>query len=248
LSIPAYEAVSDEFLAKQRMLVIAPHADDESFGCAGTMARITRAGGEVYCVVASVGDLEHYSETDEYRFVTGSQRVEEFSRVMEFLKVNDWDILFRETELHERLDTLPRRRLIELIERDGKLAMDKIKPTLVAIPAISYNQDHEAVFRAAHTACRPGIRERKHFQPIVLAYDNTALFWSLEREKFHPNFYVDISDLLEIKVQAVQMHKSQVKTPIHHSSPENVRLLAQTRGKEISVEAAEGYMCLRFVL
>jgi LmbE family N-acetylglucosaminyl deacetylase len=156
LSIPAYEAVSDEFLAKQRMLVIAPHADDESFGCAGTMARITRAGGEVYCVVASVGDLEHYSETDEYRFVTGSQRVEEFSRVMEFLKVNDWDILFRETELHERLDTLPRRRLIELIERDGKLAMDKIKPTLVAIPAISYNQDHEAVFRAAHTACRRG--------------------------------------------------------------------------------------------
>ena len=230
------------------MLVVAPHADDESFGCAGTIARIKKLGGEVYCVVASVGDLQHYSDQEEHQFVSGSKRLEEFKQVMEFLNVDDWDLLFEESELHERLDTLPRRQLIELLERDGKLAMDKIKPTVVAIPAVSYNQDHEALFRAAHTACRPGVPWLKHLQPIVLAYDNTALFWSLEREKFHPNLYVDISEFLETKVQAVSLHASQKKVPIHHSSPENVRLLAQTRGKEISTEAAEAYMCHRFVL
>ena len=51
---------SDEFLSKQRMLVISPHADDESFGCAGTMARIKDLGGEVYVTCCSVGTLKHY--------------------------------------------------------------------------------------------------------------------------------------------------------------------------------------------
>ena len=54
----------DEFLSRQRFLVISPHADDESFGCAGTMARITDLGGEVYVIVCSVGDLEHYDGND----------------------------------------------------------------------------------------------------------------------------------------------------------------------------------------
>ena len=30
--------VSDSFLASQRLLVVSPHADDESFGCAGTIS------------------------------------------------------------------------------------------------------------------------------------------------------------------------------------------------------------------
>ncbi|MCA9447532.1 MAG: PIG-L family deacetylase [Candidatus Omnitrophica bacterium] len=241
-----YTQASDEFLANQRMLVLAPHADDEAFGCAGTMARIKSLGGEVYVVVVSVGDLHHYDGKDG--MVLGNTRSSELTNAMASLKVDDYEILYQSTELHERIDTIPRRELIEQFEKTGRLAMDTIKPTIVAIPAISYNQDHEAVFRAGLTACRPGVPEWKHFQPIVLTYDNTALFWSLEREKFHPNFYVDISDFLEDKITALEMHQSQMKPAIHHSSPENVRHLALTRGKEISTHAAEGYMILRWVL
>jgi LmbE family N-acetylglucosaminyl deacetylase len=228
------------------MLVIAPHADDEAFGCAGTMARIKSLGGEVFVVVVSVGDLVHYD--GKGKAVTGTSRTQELNEAMKLLRVDDFDILYQSTELHERIDTLPRRELIERLERDGRLAMNKIKPTMVAIPAISYNQDHEAVFRAALTACRPGVPEWKHLQPIVLSYDNTALFWSLEREKFHPNLYIDISDFLDIKIAALEKHQSQIKPPIHHSSPENLRHLSLTRGREISTIAAEAYMCLRFVL
>ncbi|NUN96403.1 MAG: PIG-L family deacetylase [Candidatus Omnitrophica bacterium] len=242
----AYTEVTHDFLAAQRMLVIAPHADDEAFGCAGTIARIKALGGEVYVVVVSVGDLNHYDGREG--LVTASTRAAELEAAMRFLAVDDYDILYRSSEVHERIDTLPRRELIEKFERDGRLAMDKVKPTLVAIPAISYNQDHEAVFRAALTACRPGVPSWKHFQPIVLSYDNTALFWSLEREKFHPNLYVDISEFLDTKIEALRMHRSQMRPSIHHSSPENVRNLALTRGREISTEAAEGYMVLRMVL
>jgi LmbE family N-acetylglucosaminyl deacetylase len=236
----------DEYLSKQRLLVVSPHADDESFGCAGTMARIKDLGGEVYVMVCSVGDLKHYD--GESDIVSGETRSHELDDVMKYLKVDDYDILYRDAESHLRLDAIPRRDLIAQIEQDSKLAYDKLKPTMVMIPVSSYNQDHEAVFRAAFTAARPGVPSLKPFQPIVLGYNNTSLFWSLEHEKFHPNFYVDITDYLENKLTALSMHKSQMRDSVHHSSVENVEYQARLRGSEISVAAAEGFMSFRHVL
>jgi len=236
----------DAFLAEQRLLVIAPHADDECFGCAGTMARIKHVGGEVFVIVCSVGDLKHYDGSEDV--VTGDQREAELAKVMAFLEVDDWDVLYRDPEKHLRLDVIPRRDLIAKLERESKLALDRLRPTMLAIPVASYNQDHDAVFRAAFTAARPGVPSIKPFQRIVLGYDNTSLFWSLEREKFHPNFYVDISDFLDKKLTALGMHKSQMRDGIHHSSVQNVEFTARVRGREISVEAAEGYMVFRHVL
>lgn len=237
---------ADEFLAKQRLLVVSPHADDESFGCAGTMARIKALGGEVYVVCCSVGTLKHYDGTGSV--VTAETREREFAAVMDYLQVDGWEILYRDTEMHLRLDIVPRRDLIAKLEREGALALDKLKPTMLAIPASSYNQDHEAVFRAAFTAARPGVPNLKPFQPIVFGYNNTSLFWSLEREKFHPNFYVDISDYLEIKLNALRMHRSQIRDPVHHSSPQNVEYAARVRGSEVSVAAAEGFLLFRQAL
>lgn len=235
----------DAFLAKQRLLVIAPHADDESFGCAGAMRRIKRLGGDVYCLVCSVGDLKHYDGKDGE--VAGGTREQELKSVMEFLEVDDWEIMYRDAHTHLRLDAIPRRELIARFERDCKLSLDKLRPTMVMIPVASYNQDHEAVFRAVWTALRPGVPSIKPFQPIVLGYDNTSFFWSLEREKFHPNFYIDISEYLDDKLKALSMHTSQMRDSIHHSSLQNVEFIARTRGREISVEAAEAFMAFRVV-
>lgn len=82
----------------------------------------------------------------------------------------------------------------------------------------------------------------------MIGYNNTSLFWSLEREKFHPNFYVDISNYLDQKLTALAMHDSQMRDDIHHSSVRNVEYTARLRGSEISVAAAGGYMVFRQVL
>lgn len=240
------QLATDEFLGRQRLLVISPHPDDESYGCAGTMARLKYLGAKVYVIAVSAGDLHHFS--DEAPFVTKETRIKEFEEAMGYLGVDDFEILYPDTERHERLDQMPRREMIEQFEQRARLSMEKVEPTIVALPAISYNQDHEAVFRAGFTACRPAPAPRKGVPRIVLAYDNTALFWSMEREKFHPNFYVEITDHLEKKLQALKFHRSQRKGPLHHASLENVELLARARGREISCEAAEGYMCLRLAL
>lgn len=241
-------AFTDEFLANQRLLVVTPHSDDETYGCAGTMARIKSLGGEVYVVLATVGDVRHYSDpTDgsQSKLVTQSERLEEFGAVMKHLKVDDWDVLFDDVELHLALDSVPRKKLVGLLESTGRLSIDTVRPTMIMIPAVSYNQDHEALYRACLTATRPGAPRQKYTVPFVLVYDNTGLFWSGTETRFHPNLYVDISEFLHAKIDAMRMHTSQVRSALYHGSPEALELSTRSRGREVSVEAAEGFTLLR---
>ena len=116
--------VEDAFLSRQRLLVIAPHADGECFGCAGAMARIKNLGGEVYVIVCSVGGLKHYD--GKQAIVTSSRRIDELNAVMEFLQVDDWDVLYRDEQSRLRLDAMPRRNLSARFERESKLALDRL--------------------------------------------------------------------------------------------------------------------------
>lgn len=243
-------AATESFLARQRVLVISPHPDDEAYGCAGTIAKIKSLGGEVFVIVATVGTLDHYNaEAGDTRMQTvlAATRLAEFRCVMDMLKVDGWEVLFSDDEVHMALDTLPRKELVRLIERDARLAIETVKPTMLLIPATSYNQDHEALHRACMTATRPGSRAERHFVPIVLAYDNTSLFWSPEQEKFHPNFFVDIEEFLPVKLAALRSHASQLRDSHFHGSPEGLELQTRLRGREISCESAEGFMTLRAV-
>lgn len=241
----------DDFLARQRLLVVSPHADDETYGCAGTIARVKSLGGEVYVVLASVADLVHYGADGEglnKKLVTQRTRLDEFESVMKLLDVDDWDVLFTDSATHLALDTVPRKQLVGLVESDGRLSIDAVRPTMVLIPALSYNQDHEALYRACVTATRPGAEGEKFTVPFVLAYDNTSLFWSPEQQRFHPTLYVDVSRFLDVKIEALRMHASQVRDPLYHGSPEGLELATRVRGREVGIEAAEGFVQLRGVL
>jgi N-acetylglucosamine malate deacetylase 1 len=252
--------LGDEFLSRQRLLVITPHADDETYGCAGTIARVKALGGEVYVVLVSIADLAHYGDGagsgsvsgagiglgGQYKkLVTQQTRLEEFESVMKLLGVDDWEVLFTDERTHLALDTLPRKELVRLLESDGRLAIDSVRPTMALIPASSYNQDHEALYRACVTATRPGAAGEKYTVPFVLAYDNTSLFWVPEQVRFHPTVYVDVSEFLSVKLDALRLHASQLREPLYHGSPEGLELATKVRGREVGVAAAEGFVLLR---
>lgn len=232
-----------DFWASQRALVIAPHADDEAYGCAGTIAKIKAAGGSVYAIVVSVGDLQHYKS--EAPSVAGETREAELRASMDLLKVDGYEVLFRDAKTHLRLDAIPRRDLIALFERDAQYAIDKIRPTALILPHPSYNQDHEAVFKAGFAACRPHLRGDKPFINMVLACDAAQLGWG---DGFRPDLYVDISEYLSIKLDALACHKSQLRVLPDPGSIKNVEYLARFRGANIAVDAAEAFECHRVVL
>lgn len=240
------ENVNRQFLARQRLLVVAPHADDETAGAGGLMARVKEAGGKVFVMVMSTGDLLHFDDTGKK--TRKKTRREELAAAMETLGVDGWEIVYEDTRLHLRLETLPRRDLADRIERSARLATEKTRPTMIVLPAPSYNQDHEAVYKAGLAACRPHLHALKSFQQFVLVADAPQLSWS-RATLFKPNFYVDISGkFLDLKLKAFACHKSQVRPEPSQAGIGAIRLMAESRGREISVEAAEAFECHRFVI
>ena len=54
------ETLGDAFLRRQRVLVVAPHPDDETTGCAGTIARVKALGGEAFVMIVSAGGIAQH--------------------------------------------------------------------------------------------------------------------------------------------------------------------------------------------
>lgn len=238
--------VIDNAFAARRILVVAPHADDEAIGCGGTILKAVAQGAEVYILVVSVGDLVRVGDGGEKR--TATERVHEVEKVRQFLGATKAEVVMTDEHRHMRLDSIPRRDLVAILEREAELSIQKIKPHLVLLPAPSYNQDHEAVCRAGITACRPHDPAALSVPPAVWLYEYPPNSWCLPHERFVPNIYVDIGEHLEGKIDSYLLYESQARAGLHQNSPENIRTLALLRGRETGVMAAEAFQALRFLL
>ena len=212
-------------------------------GCAGLMARLAADGARIHVVYLAVDGFHHYGLDSD---TTYEQRVAEIEHVLELFGENTtYEIAYGDKDLIEQLDTLPRRELVDRFEQ----VLNEHKPELLLLPALpDYDQDHQAVFYAAHAAARPiAAQFGKHLVPHVLGYEMTKLQWASEPL---PRFaaFCDISDVLETKLEAVRRYKTMLRPSPHIRSLDSVKALATIRGAEIGVEAAEAFAVLRTTL
>jgi len=228
---------------KQRLLVIAPHPDDEVIGCGGLIAKIKDAGGKVYVLFLTVGDTRDFTKEG---LSTAKERIKEIEDVAKFLKYDDWDLAFEGNDYHLRLDTLGQKALMDVIERDSKVAIEKVKPTIIAFTSPeSYNQDHRIAGFSAHASARPQPKGAKHFVETVLAYEEPADGWTTAKNP-HPNFFVELSeDNLFAKTSAVNLYKSQARSAPSVRSKETIEALVRLRGSQCGVSYAEGFTAYR---
>jgi LmbE family N-acetylglucosaminyl deacetylase len=165
---------------------------------------------------------------------------------MTLLGVDGWDVLFPDTA-HMLLDTIPTKDVVGAIERSGQLSLNALRPSLVLMPSRTFNQDHEALFRACLAATRPHPAATSRFVvPHVLVYDNGSAHWSDGADWFQPTVYVDISDVLDLKVQALGLYRSQVVPQDPES--DGCIALAKAYGSRIGRPAAEAFQPLRLSL
>ncbi|MFD1928476.1 PIG-L deacetylase family protein [Sporosarcina siberiensis] len=217
----------------ERILIIAPHADDEVLGCGGLIEKACRFNNHVKVVVMTVGDVKHPHSTE---IVTGETRKKELKDAMGFLGCTDFGVVYNDKD--SILDTVPR---LEIISKLDEIITNYL-PTMIFIPLPSYHQDHNILFESCFAALRP---KPNQLIKLIAMYEYPLISWQYQKFWNTGELYVDITDTIQKKIGAFQMHKSQMRPPNHLISPENVKKWAEMRGMEIGVAYAEKYYILR---
>ena len=196
-----------EVKVPERALVVVAHPDDIDFSAAGSVAILTRAGAEVsYCLVTS-GEAGPPDDAprDELRVRRESEQLSAAS------VVGVHDVRFLGYPDGRVESTLALRRDLSRVIRD-------IRPELVICQSsqrvwdrVYYSHpDHLAVGEATASAVYPDSRNRwAHTELLDEGYEphTVSRMWVMGLE---PNLFVDISDVFDLKLKALQSHRSQV--------------------------------------
>jgi N-acetylglucosamine malate deacetylase 1 len=179
-----------------RVLVLAPHMDDEVIGCGGAICKHVRKGAEV--TVVFVTDGKHGNK-DLSKLVDEDRRKQE----VEVART-------RRRESEKAIPILGVQRVIYWDAEEFTLTASKdlpakladllatVQPDLVYLPFfLEEHPDHRAISWVLAEAV-----DHRAFRFDCLGYEVwTPLF---------PNYFVDISDVIQIKAKALQEYPSQL--------------------------------------
>jgi LmbE family N-acetylglucosaminyl deacetylase len=226
--------MSTEKEKKMRIVVVAPHPDDEVFGCGGTIPTYSEAGHEVHVLIVTKGD----ELFDPHLIETGRK---------EALKSHSL-LGVKETRFADlpsiKLDTLPQHKINDLLLD----YFQEIRPDLLFLPFPGdLNRDHQIVHACAMVAARPiGVRIQGIYCYEALSstnWNSPGIFAA-----FTPNCFVDISEKIDLKVEAAKVYASQLKKSPHERSVESILALGRYRGGFVNIPYAEAFMCIRQIL
>lgn len=215
------------------VLVVAAHPDDEVLGCGGVIARHAAIKDEVHVLVVTRGIVELFPPEE----IEGTRReLEAAHRILNVSSVQFLDFPA------PRLDVTPGH---EIAERIGN-TIRSIQPQIVYLPHRGdIHADHQAVYQATLVACRPinncSVRRLLCYETL----SETEWGSPFVEAAFIPNVFVDITDYLQQKLEALTCYRSQLKTPPHSRSLQSVEALARLRGATVSLAAAEAFMMVR---
>ena len=216
------------------VLIIAPHPDDEVIGCGGTIAKMVSAGHSVFvCIVTK--------PTEDYLKEVKAEKVHEIDEMQRLLGIKK---VFKLGFPTQKLDTVSESKL----HRAFYDCINEVKPEIIFIPYKNdASNDHRVVFESALFSVRP---KPDSFIKKVFSYEClSSTEWNIKpgEETFVPTYYEDISDFLEVKLEAMKVYKSELQEFPHPRSIKGLRVSAEKRGTEAGVKAAEAFMLVREV-
>lgn len=201
-------------LDARRLLVLAPHPDDEVLGCGGLVAAMLSVGAQVHVVIASDGGLggdaavRERESNEAARVLAGSGSAPE----LQFWRLPDRQ-LAAVPDLAARLQSLIRH----------------VDPDCVLMPSMfEVHPDHRALFQAG-------------IQAIPAAGDQTQLLLYEVGQPLMPDVLVDITPQLERKRRALLCFGSQLRQQAYDDQLLGLnRYRAYTLGPRVT--HAEAYM------
>jgi len=217
--------------------VIAAHPDDEVLGCGGTIARLAQEGCLVHILLMADGESSRMGsvrEVSDVELLAG--RNSAAVRACAILGCASVQLLALPDN---RMDSLVLLDVVKQIE----VFINTYRPTTVFTHhSGDVNIDHRVVHEAVIAACRPqpmfSVRELLFFE----VPSSTEWRPPSSANMFNPNWFVDISQTLQLKLQALQAYQDELRPFPHPRSIKAVEALAQWRGATVGVNAAEGFV------
>lgn len=216
-----------------KVLVIAPHPDDEVLGAGGTMRRLAQEGHAVTAAIMTRGWEPLFPESQ-----------------VETVRAEA-----RDASAHlgvtPRFVDLPVTRLALMPEHELNAALDQLvadeRPEWVFLPHPGdRHEDHRQLYDAAMVALRP-VGGRDYVRRIWCYETVSETHWAAAHMEpnFAPQTWVDISAQLPDKLEAMSRYASQVQPAPGPRSLEAVEALAVWRGSVVSMAAAECFEVVR---
>lgn len=225
------------------VLAIGAHPDDVEMSAGGTIAKLVREGKRVAIVDCTRGEMGTRG--------TVEQRDEEARRAGEILGITlRENLCMSDGNIEQSAENV--RKII--------MAFRKYRPKIViTTPQSERHPDHEAVHRLCRTAYfQSGLMK-------VVTHDNGVeqnphrprqIFSYMQSDHFEPQFYVDITDTNEIKIQSILAFESQVHVPGNTTNEpetfisrpgfmEMLEVRARYFGEQIGVRYAEGFTSVK---
>jgi LmbE family N-acetylglucosaminyl deacetylase len=223
------------------VLVVAAHPDDEILGCGGTMTRLAREGGEVRIAILAEGMSSRYAQRED----ADQQQLRHLhARAQQAAdKVGAKELVLCKLP-DNRLDTVPLLDVVKLVEE----LISRFRPEVVYThhPG-DLNVDHGVVNRAVLTATRPVAGQCvKEIYAFEVPSSTEWAFQGLQ-PVFRPNVFVDITDSLATKIEALACYDTEMRKFPHPRSAEALRAIAERWGSVAGLQTAEAFELVRSV-
>ena len=193
----------------RRALAISAHPDDTEFGCAGTAALWTREGWEFYYLILTNG-AKGSDDPNMTPQKLAPIRKEEQRAAAKVVGVKDVFFLDHEdgelTYTRELLGEVVRH--IRMLKPYAVFTSDP--ESIIVRDSFINHSDHRCAGLVAIDAVYPAARDRWNFHEQIEEglepHKVSELYvWSFDKA----NFNVDITDVMELKLQALSQHRSQ---------------------------------------
>ncbi len=223
-----------------RVLVIAPHADDETLGMGGTLARLAAAGQRVtVAVLTGHGPDPHpLWGPESWQTVRAEAR-----RAMDVLGVEE--LVFEEVPA-ARVAEEPPWRLNQVTDR----LVREVAPDVLYVPfPFDLHKDHREIFHSLSVAWRPSAEHGRRVREVHCYETVSETHWNAPYVEpgFLPTCWVDISAELELKLRAAACYESQLRPAPDARSLEALEALARWRGSQMGMAAAEAFVTVRLL-
>ncbi len=213
----------------KNILAIGAHSDDVEFGCYGTLIKHKHRGDNITIVIMSKGDVKHPVSKKILRSESESISESIQSAKLFGFKLIQFD--YTDTKIPFTVDT------ISDLER---IIVNSNIDTIYTHWGGDTHQDHINTLNSSIAAAR--------MINNVLCYEQIPI----PRVSINypvANYYVDISDVMNKKIEACLCHKSQVDKYLDSGLDmiEGLSILAKYRGNQIGVKYAEAFDLLKMV-